>query len=431
MLKKWYVSLVLAIILLSFSIVTVPIAFKTGSRNCYAITLIDRTQSSTISPIVINSDTDFVSLSLSGNGTALYPYMLSDLVIQGETCISISDTSSYFKIENCTLLGNQYGIFLHNVSNSILILNSINASVAIRIDHSNNCTVIDNTVILGQLSLQSSSHCLIQNNSMTCMEISYCTNISICNHTLYGPDIGIYLTHCDGINIINNTLGRDYGWFLTLDNCFNCLVFRNNLASYSDITAIDLDGANNTWDDGISQGNGWYDYNGTGTYSIPGDSGSVDRYPSHFIPPLSIDYHPPVIEAFLQHSYYDVCSFPFYLYFEANVSDYSGVNTVLVLGFGKMKYSPTATNPNRYILSVGVYTTSQYYRYWANDTLGYSSESGEGYISVNHYNCIPTTPDTGSGNPQYNPFLFAEIFLIFAIPVTLLYWFGRYKQRAH
>ena len=391
------------------------------------------TLSSTSEPIVISSNTDFKNQSWPGNGTADSPFILSNLVIEGDSCITISDTSSYFKIESCRLFGGHNGILLHNVSNSILNLNFINATSAIRITNSNNCIVMDNDLISGRLLIGSSSGCIIQNNSMTnSMELSYCSNISIYNHTLYGPDIGIHLINCYTINVVNNTLGRDFGWLLTLEYCINCSVFRNKLASFSDITALDYGGGNNTWDDGISQGNGWYNYNNTGNYSIPGDSGSVDRFPSIFIPPISIDFSPPIIEARIQWTIYDVCSLPFSLYFEANVSDYSGVASVRVLGFGEMEHSPTPTNPNRYVLSVAVGFTSQYYSYWAIDTLGHSSESGEGYISVGLYNCGTSTSETRNGDPlNYSIILGAGFFLIVLVPVALIYRFGKGKRNMH
>ncbi|MHA1234897.1 MAG: hypothetical protein ACTSQL_07400, partial [Promethearchaeota archaeon] len=68
----------------------------------------------------------------TGSGTSIDPYIIEDLVIDGESsgsCISISSSNIYFKIENCTLYnsgGNDgdAGILLLNVRNGQLLNNS-------------------------------------------------------------------------------------------------------------------------------------------------------------------------------------------------------------------------------------------------------------------------------------------------------------------
>jgi hypothetical protein len=41
-------------------------------------------------------------------------------------------------------------------------------------------------------------------------------------------------------------------------------------------------GRNNTWDNSANAGNYWASYFGIGVYAIPGDAGSIDRYPMAF-----------------------------------------------------------------------------------------------------------------------------------------------------
>lgn len=50
-------------------------------------------------------------------------------------------------------------------------------------------------------------------------------------------------------------------------------------------------GANNTWDDGVSRGNNYTDYDQEATVLIPGTAGAVDRYPSELV-----DDQAPVID---------------------------------------------------------------------------------------------------------------------------------------
>jgi len=43
------------------------------------------------------------------------------------------------------------------------------------------------------------------------------------------------------------------------------------------------EGTDNQWDDGISKGNAWSDYSGTGTYPVDGTANSIDHYPSQIL----------------------------------------------------------------------------------------------------------------------------------------------------
>ena len=64
---------------------------------------------------------------------------------------------------------------------------------------------------------------------------------------------------------------------------------RNNRVYYNTIIDNVLnaedDGLNNTWDDGISEGNYWSDWDGDGEYEISGYANAVDRYPRGPITP--------------------------------------------------------------------------------------------------------------------------------------------------
>jgi hypothetical protein len=57
------------------------------------------------------------------------------------------------------------------------------------------------------------------------------------------------------------------------------MIYYNQLGWNTANNAQD-DGSGHMWDDGVSQGNAWSDYDEVGDYSIPGSAGSVDSYPS-------------------------------------------------------------------------------------------------------------------------------------------------------
>jgi parallel beta-helix repeat protein len=55
--------------------------------------------------------------------------------------------------------------------------------------------------------------------------------------------------------------------------------FVGNAIIHNGIGQATDDGSANFWDDGISEGNHWSNYNGSGVYQIDGSAGSVDNYP--------------------------------------------------------------------------------------------------------------------------------------------------------
>ncbi len=98
-------------------------------------------------------------------------------------------------------------------------------------------------------------------NQMVGVQFSESYNCTITRNWIYengGP--GVILS---GSN--NMLFGNKIGW--------------NSGPFFGDCNAYDY-GLNNTWDNGVSVGNAWHDYSGTGVYSIYGMAGSVDRYPS-------------------------------------------------------------------------------------------------------------------------------------------------------
>ncbi|MFX1600414.1 MAG: right-handed parallel beta-helix repeat-containing protein [Promethearchaeota archaeon] len=104
------------------------------------------------SPINISGNTEFTAPNgvSSGAGTSGDPYIIRDLIIEvagSQSCILISNTNVFFKIENCTLktLG-LYTINLINVSNGWIHNNDISlAGISLFNSHNNN---ISNNILL-------------------------------------------------------------------------------------------------------------------------------------------------------------------------------------------------------------------------------------------------------------------------------------------
>ncbi|MHA1928704.1 MAG: right-handed parallel beta-helix repeat-containing protein [Candidatus Thorarchaeota archaeon] len=75
--------------------------------------------------------------------------------------------------------------------------------------------------------------------------------------------------------ITNNTYGITFS-FDSEDN----IIYGNIIGWNSELNALDY-GHNNTWDNGLDVGNCWSDYNGTGSYEIPGGADAIDRFPQN------------------------------------------------------------------------------------------------------------------------------------------------------
>ena len=104
------------------------------------------------SPININGNGNFTLANgvSSGAGTYEDPYIIRDLIIEvvgSQSCINITNTNVFFKIENCTLetLG-LYTINLINVSNGWIHNNDISLA-GISLFNSHNNTISDNILL--------------------------------------------------------------------------------------------------------------------------------------------------------------------------------------------------------------------------------------------------------------------------------------------
>ncbi|MFW9828986.1 MAG: nitrous oxide reductase family maturation protein NosD [Candidatus Thorarchaeota archaeon] len=140
----------------------------------------------------------------TGSGTYTDPYVIEDLVIDGEcleSCIWIENSNVYFKIENCTV---------YNSSLEIL-----NENAGIRLSNVNNSQLIDN-------------FCLLNKNGIF---LEYSNNISILeNNVNNNDDYGIGLIHSDknrilGNMVTNNWCGIDFGI------CDHNTIFENNITN--------------------------------------------------------------------------------------------------------------------------------------------------------------------------------------------------------
>jgi parallel beta-helix repeat protein len=199
--------------------------------------------------------------------------------------------SMYNDIMNNTCSFNDNGIYLwftsenNTLENNTCTNNNLNG---IYIAHSDNNIILNNTATDNHVGINTSvssiqdmmwNNCSHNGIGIELTSTYYCniTNNTISYNTLYG----ISLISSDYVNITYNEIfgNGDYGIYLGSDADFNS-VHHNNIAWNNGSTSQGYDvTGNNNWTD-RSEGNFWWDWNGTGAYPIDGGgSASGDEYP--------------------------------------------------------------------------------------------------------------------------------------------------------
>jgi parallel beta-helix repeat protein len=195
---------------------------------------------------------------------------------------------------NCTLTNNtannnsQSGLALSSSRNCTLMNNiAASNSFGFFLLSSDNCTLTNNAASNNSwygFSLWSISYSTLTHNIATSNSYGYVLSSShnciLMNNTgTSNVQSGFELISSRNCTLINNTAASNLfcGIYLGTGSEHNIL-YLNRLGNNGASNAQD-DGGPNSWDDGVSLGNYWMDYDGVGTYAIPGDAGSVDNYP--------------------------------------------------------------------------------------------------------------------------------------------------------
>ncbi len=370
-------------------------------------------EASSAAVVIVNSDDDFNTSGWTGNGTIDNPYVLANKTIEGERCIQIEDTRCHFRIENCTLDAVYYGITLFNATNAVLIDCTIdseqlcisvhlvtNASIlhnsiysaerGIEIEQSSLCGVVNNSIETRctGVALFFSGQCHIANNSVSCsieenLVLSKSNSTSVIENTFLGGDSGLFSWESHDCDIFNNTIASN-GYAIHVRESSNGSIIGNQFGSVAGETALD-DGTDNSWDDGVSLGNAWLDYDGIGEYQIPGMANSIDHFPTKFEPLFPMDFDGPSISIPFYFVHFDyIGEIPASYRFCATVTDPSEVDTVIITvngGAHVMNHQPTPEDPDLYIFDYPN-PGAMRHSYWANDSVGHSSATEEGFISM-------------------------------------------------
>ena len=144
-----------------------------------------------------------------------------------------------------------------------------------------NCTMLNrsvfNTYNMGAY-VHGSSNWMIANCTISAgryhgLYVERCFRMLIVNGTISQHRwSGIYLRESDNCSVLDNTIEHHNraGFFFSMDS--------DNNTAIDNVLWLDLetngwdDGHDDRWDDGVSRGNTWGDYNGSGSYTIPGSA---------------------------------------------------------------------------------------------------------------------------------------------------------------
>jgi len=195
------------------------------------------------SPIVIDSDSDFVSLKLAGEGSKENPYIIENYEITTTGIgIEISSTTKHFIIKNCKFDTDLTSIYINYVAaNTVTIKNNLltgSEDEGIYIGDTNGVLIENNTIYDYDdgIHLVNSHYTVIKDNNLTSGPKSIFSSsddglliyssqyLRLINNTISKFQVGMRVSQCNFFFIANNT-------------CQNCttgsgmIIFQSNYGS--------------------------------------------------------------------------------------------------------------------------------------------------------------------------------------------------------
>ncbi len=226
--------------------------------DCHNVTLTDVNAGNASCAIQLISSTNCTvvnSTAFDNSGEGIY-------ILESRNCV----------VRNSTLINNLYGLRIDSSSEINTEVNMFQFNFrAISIYETDVLFIKGNEIL---------------NSSYVGIKISdYSTSIAIESNRIENSTFGIIIQYAHTGIIKENVVYDCSEVGIVLSNeALNFRVFYNHIG-WNTVNARD-DGGVNVWDDGISRGNNWTDYCGTGVYAISGlNEYAVDRYPSFLFDP--------------------------------------------------------------------------------------------------------------------------------------------------
>ena len=247
-------------------------------------------------PISINSDDDFETMGFQGLGTSKKPYLIENLLIEGNVSvgISITYTTKHFLIRNCQISTRVCGIKLGIIAKrTAKIENTIigNSTYGLHLTSSNETTIQSNQIDKCKYGIYilNSGSCDIKSNALSqitfnAIYIQYSSEVKIIDNTIEeNTDTGIKLENSNECLIIYNNFIKiqEYSVNLASTSRDNIIHHNNFETFFSNLNSLGKDnGQYNEWYDAATEeGNYWSNFAGHGTYTIEGTAGAEDMYP--------------------------------------------------------------------------------------------------------------------------------------------------------
>ncbi len=165
---------------------------------------------------IVGDDWSIGYPAVEGTGTFEDPYVIADQIINANegNGISIVNSQSYGRIENCTILNSTNGIYLGGVNNSKLIGNIVNnATFGIISSQSENCTLVENTVndatygiYLSYLSNFTLIENVVTDNSENGIDLESAPNCTLIGNSMTNNLAnGIYFYNSENSTLVDNS----------------------------------------------------------------------------------------------------------------------------------------------------------------------------------------------------------------------------------
>jgi len=247
--------------------------------------------------------------SISGREFLNAEYLFQDNTVNGKLLGFFQD------LDGSKIDGTSYGqVILLNCSNLSIDHGTItNTSIGVQILFSDNCSMTDMTIA----NCSAAGTVVEESNSTKVLGCSFSSNVDsglffersfnalVANCSISGSRRGLGLWFsglCTILNttlsfntwgtefyntsdcfFVNNTVLYNKGGVYLAFSCDNNMIFGNSIG-WNEWYNAQSDNYSNQWDDGVSRGNMWSDYDGSGVYEI--NHYEVDRFPELLVGPF-------------------------------------------------------------------------------------------------------------------------------------------------
>ena len=221
--------------------------------------------------LTITNNFDFALLGATGVGTRSEPYIIDNLQIShSETCILIQNTTAFFIISNCRFEAG-------TSSPAVLFSNVENGRVE-------NCDFVEGA---SGITLYNSIDCsVVENSFYGCwngIRLALAANSSVIENRIHNNHRGVFIEQSEFCEILNNSIysneryGIEIAPFSSNNTIYGNSIGWNDVPENPQRNAVDA-GEDNAFDDGVSIGNFWDNFNASEPYTISGIGSSTDDF---------------------------------------------------------------------------------------------------------------------------------------------------------